>query len=93
MPQARQYQSAAQRRAAYRQRRTRAHAAQLAQQSLPPLPAVWTMPGRTRWTALLRQAQWALVQVTQARNNGRKVSAASVSRNVWKLCRTCWRDW
>ena len=64
MPQARHYETAAQRQAAYRQRQAQAHAAQLAQKSLPALPAVSTVPGQARWTALLAQAQWALLQVS-----------------------------
>ncbi|MDQ3815389.1 MAG: hypothetical protein M3347_15835 [Armatimonadota bacterium] len=65
MPQARHYANAAQRQAAYRQRQVQAHAAQLAQQSLPPLPALPTVPGQARWSALLQPAQWALAQMSQ----------------------------
>jgi hypothetical protein len=65
MPQARQYQTSAQRQAAYRQRQAQARAAQLAQKGLPPLPAVPTLPGQARWRALLSQAQWAVAQVSQ----------------------------
>ena len=64
MPQARQYENAAQRQAAYRRRQSQARAAQLAQKSLPPLPAVPTLPGHARWRALLSQAQWVLSQLS-----------------------------
>ena len=64
MPQARHYETAAQRQAAYRQRQAQAHATQLAQQGLPPLPPLPTMPSQARWSALLQQAQWALDQVS-----------------------------
>ena len=65
MPQARHYENAAQRQAAYRQRLAQARAAQLEAKGLPPLPAVPTLPGQARWSALLTQAQWALAQVCQ----------------------------
>jgi|SRR6185503_548625 len=63
MPQPRVHESSAQRQAAYRQRTARARQQQLTAQSLPPLPALPTMPGQARWLALLVQAQWCLTQV------------------------------
>ena len=65
MPQARQYESAAARQAAYRERQKQAQSAQLQAKSLPPLPSLPTMPGQARWNALLKQAHWALAQVCQ----------------------------
>lgn len=60
MPQSRQYESRAQRQQAYRQRHAEARQLQLAQRSLPPLPAVPTMPGARRWDVLLQLAGWSL---------------------------------
>ena len=60
MAQARSYESAAARQAAYRARQKQAQAAQLQAKGLPPLPALPPLPGTARWQALLAQAQWAL---------------------------------
>ena len=64
MPQPRLHESSAQRQAAYRQRVAQAQVEQLVAQSLPPLPALPTVPGQARWLALLVQAQWCLTQVS-----------------------------
>jgi hypothetical protein len=58
------HESSAQRQAAYRQRAHQAQVEQLVAQSLPPLPALPTVPGQARWLALLVQAQWCLTQMT-----------------------------
>lgn len=60
MPTSKERQSNAQRQAAYRKRAEQARCEQLSAQSLPPLPAIPTMPGQTRWTGALRQAYWLL---------------------------------
>lgn len=58
MPQPKKHQTSAERQAAYRLRTARAHTEQLTKRSLPPLPAIPTMPGEARWSASLRQALW-----------------------------------
>jgi hypothetical protein len=60
MPTQRQYQTDADRQKAYRQRQKQARLAELAAKNLPPTPAIPTMPGTARWTALQAQAQAAL---------------------------------
>lgn len=60
MPQARAYESAAARQAAYRERQRQAQLAQLQAKGLPALPARPTLAGQARWNALLHQAHWAL---------------------------------
>lgn len=60
MPQPKRYENPAQRQQAYRRRTAAARRAQLGARSLPPLPAIPTMPGRHRWKALLELAEWAL---------------------------------
>ena len=64
MAQPRLHESPARRQAAYRQRVALARQQQLSAQSLPPLPALPTVPGQVRWLALLVQAQWCLDQVS-----------------------------
>ncbi|MDQ2730938.1 MAG: hypothetical protein M3Y56_04710 [Armatimonadota bacterium] len=63
MPQPKKYQSDAQRQAAYRLRAEQARQEQLAARSLPPLPAIPSMPGEARWKAALSHAH-ALVEKT-----------------------------
>lgn len=60
MPQPRCYENRALRQLAYRRRTAAARQAHLAAASLPPLPAIPTMPGHRRWEALVKLAQWAL---------------------------------
>lgn len=60
MPQPRKHQTNAQRQAAYRTRTEHARTQQLSARSLPPLPAIATIPGEARWTGALRQAHWLL---------------------------------
>jgi len=48
----------AQRQAAYRCRTQQAREKQLLDRSLPPLPAIPSIPGNARWNAALRQAKW-----------------------------------
>jgi hypothetical protein len=56
MPIPRQYANDADRQRAYRQRQAQARQDELAAKGLPALPAVATMPGKARWTAMLDQA-------------------------------------
>lgn len=65
MPQAKHHASHAARQAAYRQRQEQARTAQRLQAGLPALPAISSIAGQARWTALLNQAHWSL-ETTQA---------------------------
>src|SRR3989442_7926085 len=56
MAQARKYESAAARQAAYRGRREEARLEQLQEQGLPSLPVLPTLPGYPRWKAGLQRA-------------------------------------
>ena len=56
MPTPRRYANPAERQAAYRQRQVEARRKEQAAKGLPPLPAVASLPGYTRWQALLQQA-------------------------------------
>lgn len=56
----RQYQTNADRQAAYRQRAAMARAAERAAKNLPAAPPIPTMPSKARWTALLDTARAAL---------------------------------
>jgi hypothetical protein len=60
MPQPRQYASRAEQQAAYRKRREISDRARLALKGLPPLPAIPSMPGNARWSAMIGQAQMLL---------------------------------
>lgn len=64
MPTPRRYPTAAARQAAYRARLAQAREQELAAKRLPALPAVPTLPGHARWTALLQQAA-LLLRTTQ----------------------------
>jgi hypothetical protein len=57
MPQSRKYACPAARQAAFRARREKARAAELAAKGLPPLPAISSMPGWSRWNAAFAAAQ------------------------------------
>src|SRR5690349_956119 len=65
MPQPRKYATRAQQQAAYRQRRVLSEAQLLAQKGLPPLPAIPTVPGKARWSAMLAQARMLLGEAAQ----------------------------
>lgn len=65
VPQQKTYQSNAQRQAAYRQRTTKARAAQLAVRGLPELPAIPSIPAEKRWKAGLRQSSHLLENICQ----------------------------
>ena len=56
MPQPRKYANRAEQQAAYRQRRIVSEHELLSQKGLPPLPAIPTMPGNARWSAMIAQA-------------------------------------
>jgi hypothetical protein len=57
------YETNAQRQAAYRLRSLQARDQQLAQKSLPRLPAIPSMPGEARWAMALRHA-YTLMETT-----------------------------
>ena len=69
MPQPKLYLNRAAQQAAYRQRQATARRQQLAQRSLPQLPALPTVPGRHRWQALLELAQWATQTIVDERQD------------------------
>ncbi|HLK59182.1 MAG TPA: hypothetical protein VKU00_21650 [Chthonomonadaceae bacterium] len=60
MPQPRKYANRAEQQAAYRQRRIVSDRELLAQKGLPALPAIPTMPGNARWSAMIAQAHLLL---------------------------------
>ncbi len=60
MPQPRKYANRADQQAAYRQRRIVSDRQMLARKGLPPLPAIPTMPGNARWSAMIAQAHLLL---------------------------------
>lgn len=62
MPQPRKYATRAEQQAAYRKRRTLSDRALLAAKGLPPLPAIPTMPGNARWSAMISQANTLLCE-------------------------------
>src|SRR6266702_192367 len=69
MPQPRKYASRAQQQAAYRKRRELSDRELLAQKGLPPLPAIPSMPGNARWSAMIAQAHLLLCEaVTEMQN-------------------------
>jgi hypothetical protein len=63
MPQPRKYASAAERQAAFRDRRAAAWTTQMQAKGLPGLPAVATIPGTTRWQSCVRTAYGLLTMV------------------------------
>lgn len=65
MPQPRQYESRAQQQAAYRKRQALSQQELLSHKGLPPLPAIPTMPGHARWSAMIAQAQTLLCTATE----------------------------
>jgi hypothetical protein len=56
MAQPRKYNTRAEQQAAYRKRRAVSDRELLAQKGLPPLPAIPTLPGNARWSAMIEQA-------------------------------------
>ncbi len=62
MPQPRKYATRADQQAAYRQRRIASEQALLSQKGLPALPAIPTLPGKARWSAMIAQAHSLLVE-------------------------------
>ncbi|SRR6266568_8304984 len=69
MPQPRKYETRAEQQAAYRKRRTISEQELLAQKGLPPLPAIPTMPGITRWKAMIQHAHALLCAATDEMQN------------------------
>lgn len=64
MPTPRQYSTQAERQAAYRKRQAEARRQEQQAKGLPALPAVPTLPGDKRWSAMQEQAR-ALLQTMQ----------------------------
>ena len=60
MPQPRKYATRADQQSAYRQRRAASEKELLSQKGLPALPAIPTMPGNARWSAMIAQAHLLL---------------------------------
>ena len=57
MPQPKKHDTPAARQAAYRKRCEQARRIELVSRGIPPLPAIPTLPGWSRWNASLRMAQ------------------------------------
>jgi hypothetical protein len=64
MPQARKYDSARERQAAYRQRVESRRQEEMESRGLPSMPPIPSMPGYRRWEVMRRQATRLLEQVT-----------------------------
>ena len=60
MPQPRKYATRADQQSAYRQRRVASDRKLLSKKGLPALPAIPTMPGNARWSAMIAQAHLLL---------------------------------
>ena len=60
MPQPRKYATRADQQSAYRQRRVASVRELLSKKGLPALPAIPTMPGNARWSAMIAQAHLLL---------------------------------
>jgi hypothetical protein len=69
MPQPRKYATRAEQQAAYRKRRVASDRQLLAQKGLPPLPAIPTMPGNARWSAMIGQAHMLLSEAVAEMQN------------------------
>ena len=69
MPQPRKYATRAEQQAAYRKRRVISDRERLAQKGLPPLPALPTMPGNARWSAMIAQALLLLSEAIDEMQN------------------------
>jgi len=65
MPAPRQYNSHAQRQAAYRKRQTDARIQQMQERGFPPLPAVPTLPGWRRWNTMTQRIPLLLLAMQQ----------------------------
>ena len=65
MPQPRQYENRAAQQAAYRKRQARSQQELLSLKGLPPLPAIPTMPGAARWSAMIGQAHLLLQEASE----------------------------
>jgi hypothetical protein len=69
MPQPRKYANRAEQQAAYRQRRIVSDQQRLAAKGLPPLPAIPSMPGNARWSAMIAQAHLLLSEAVNEMQN------------------------
>ena len=69
MPQPRKYATRAEQQAAYRKRRIISDRELLAQKGLPPLPAIPTIPGNARWSAMIKQAHTLLSEAVVEMQN------------------------
>ena len=65
MPQPRKYVNRAAQQAAYRKRQVSSQQELLSLKGLPPLPAIPTLPGQARWTAMIAQAQRVLTEAIE----------------------------
>jgi hypothetical protein len=65
MPQPRKYETRAQQQAAYRKRQVLSQQELLSHKGLPSLPAIPTMPGHARWSAIIQQAHTLLTQAAE----------------------------
>ena len=65
MPRPRQYDTRATQQAAYRTRQKCCQQDLLARKGLPSLPAIPTIPGHARWSAMIEQAQILLREATE----------------------------
>jgi hypothetical protein len=67
MPAKRKHATPAMRQAAYRKRREEARMAEQREKGLPELPAIKTLPGERRWSAMLEMARRLLETVVEER--------------------------
>ena len=65
MPQPRKYENRAAQQAAYRKRQALSQQELLSLKGLPPLPAIPTMPGSARWSAMIGQAHLLLQEASE----------------------------
>ena len=65
MPQPRKYPNRAAQQAAYRKRQALSQKELLSHNGLPPLPAIPTMPGSARWSAMIAQARLLLSEASE----------------------------
>ncbi len=69
MPQPRKYETRAQQQSAYRKRMALSQQELLARKGLPPLPAIPTLPGTARWSAMIEQAHILLSEAVDEMQN------------------------
>jgi hypothetical protein len=69
MPQPRKYGTRAEQQAAYRKRMALSQRELLAKKGLPALPTIPTLPGNTRWSAMIQQAHVLLSEAVDEMQN------------------------